>query len=197
MLVRWNKLIPFKYDTKETWSTLSPCQKKKRKKPSSLLPTHFLYPSFCLLPHQNQSSCYISHHLLSFWVFFILKCWMWALKISLLPSPAPSIWRFSFPCRQRLLACGSLKQGEGGRREWQLINPSRAVSSLPSCVVQPCITTHKQISTCGVRVAHWCWATCRVRAYLGLRSSPGPLSNDIPFFLPVLSCLNLCGTSKK
>lgn len=159
--------------------------RRKRKKPSSLLLTRFFYPSFCLLPHQNQSFCYTSHHLLRFFFF----CSMWALKISLLPYPVPSIWRFSFPCRQRSLACGSLKQGECGRRDWQLINPSRAVSSLPSCVVQPCITAHEQICTCGVRVAHWCWATCHVRAYLGLRSSPGPPSNDIPlfFFSPSLS----------
>lgn len=59
MLARWNEPIPLKYDTKETWSTLSPRQKK----PSSLLPTHFLYPSFYLLPHQNHST---SHHLLGF-----------------------------------------------------------------------------------------------------------------------------------
>lgn len=197
MLARWNELIPFKYDTKETWSTLSPCQKKRGKSPPPCYPRTFSIPlsASCLIKISPLATFFTI--CLVFFFFFILKCWMWALKISLLPSPAPSIWRFSFPCRQRSLACGSLKQGEGGRREWQLINPSRAVSSLPSCVVQPCITTHKQISTCGVRVAHWCWATCRVRAYLGLRSSPGPLSNDIPFFLPVLSCLNLCGTSKK
>ena len=99
-----------------------PAKKKEYRHPSSPLPTHF-YPSFCLLPHQNQSPRYTSHHLLK---FFFLKpassaeCgpWIWnTLKISLLPSLPPSIRRFAFPCWLRSLAWGSLKQGK--RVEWQ------------------------------------------------------------------------------
>lgn len=66
----------FKVRYKGSWIQTEPPQKK----PSSLFQAHFLYPSFCFLPHQNQSSHYTSHHLVNF--FFVLKCWLWALKIS-------------------------------------------------------------------------------------------------------------------
>lgn len=68
MLVRWNEQIPLKYDTKEAWSTLGPHQKKS---PPPCYPHTFpLFPSFCLLPHQNPSSLYSSHHLLRIFFFF-------------------------------------------------------------------------------------------------------------------------------
>lgn len=91
--------------------------RRKRKKPSSLLLTRFFYPSFCLLPHQNQSFCYTSHHLLRFF-FFLLNVGPKNISPSL-----PSAFHLTifFPMQAEIIGMWLIKAG-GVRQEGLTVN---------------------------------------------------------------------------
>lgn len=119
MSARWIDSIPLKCDTKGTQSASQPLPPH----PPPIFPTHILA---CCLSLASSKSILLLHFFLPRLKFSNPQCRIWDLDLKCPKNSFPSLstsslWRFSFSCRQGLLACSSLKRGQGV--EWQLINP--------------------------------------------------------------------------